>query len=188
MVQSQLPHRTLILLDRDGVINYDSDDYIKSPEEWIPLPGSLEAISLLCARGYKVAVVSNQAGVKKGKLSAENLQKITEKMKESVREKQGDLHQIYYCLHLPEENCLCRKPQPGMLLAAAEYFRLPLEQAFFVGDRDSDVQAAQASGAQAVLVKTGKGARDLAKFPEKFKNVPVYADLAEFVRELTSKE
>lgn len=146
-----------VLLDRDGVINYDSDDYIKSPEEWLPIPKSLEAIALFNNHGYKVVVITNQSGLGRGFYSKEILDKIHDKMHQLIKEKKGEIHAIYYCPHLPDQNCECRKPKPGMLLNFANEHKKTLTDTYFIGDKLADIQAAKAAGAKPILVKTGKG-------------------------------
>ena len=170
----------LIILDRDGVINEDSDDYIKSPDEWIPVPGSLEAIGRLTQAAYKVAVVTNQSGIARGYYDLATLEAMHEKMRRLAAGFGGKIDKIVYCPHGPGDGCDCRKPLPGMLNQIADYFETPLQGVHMVGDTRTDVQAAQAAGASPVLVKTGKGERTLTD-PESatmIAGVPVYADLA----------
>lgn len=148
----------LIILDRDGVINHDSKDYIKSPEEWIPLPGSLEAIAQLNKAGHKVVVATNQSGVGRGYYSLQMMHKIHEHMQRSVVSVGGHLDGIYYCPHTPDDHCGCRKPKPGMLLNIAEQHPGNFDEALLVGDSLRDLQAAQAVNIKSALVKTGNGA------------------------------
>jgi D-glycero-D-manno-heptose 1,7-bisphosphate phosphatase len=144
----------LIILDRDGVINYDSDAYIKSPDEWHAIPGSLEAIAQLNKAGIKVAIASNQSGVARGYFSEETLQKIHEKMSNELKKYTGHIDKIFYCPHGPNDNCDCRKPKPGLLLQAFQYFNVKPEEAYFVGDSQSDIDAASAAGCDAILVNS----------------------------------
>ena len=155
-----------ILLDRDGVINRDSDDFIKSPEEWLPIEGSLEAIAMLNEHGYKVIVVTNQSGIARGLFDAAMLEKIHDKMHRLVNEKGGAITAVYYCPHGPESTCECRKPKAGLLKAFAADFDAELAKIFVVGDSLRDLQAAQAVGAQPILVKTGKGQQTLNNNPQ----------------------
>ncbi|RIZ64756.1 MAG: D-glycero-beta-D-manno-heptose 1,7-bisphosphate 7-phosphatase [Methylococcales bacterium] len=155
-----------ILLDRDGVINRDSDDFIKSPEEWLPIEGSLEAIAMLNEHGYKVIVVTNQSGIARGLFDAAMLEKIHDKMHRLVNEKGGAITAVYYCPHGPESTCECRKPKAGLLKAFAADFDAELAKIFVVGDSLRDLQAAQAVGAQPILVKTGKGQQTLINNPQ----------------------
>ncbi|MEW6353707.1 MAG: D-glycero-beta-D-manno-heptose 1,7-bisphosphate 7-phosphatase [Pseudomonadota bacterium] len=169
----------LIILDRDGVINYDADDYIKSPDEWRPIPGSLEAIARLNRAGYQVVVASNQSGVARGFFDLATLEKIHEKMRAELARHGGVMAGIFFCPHGPDESCACRKPKPGLFEQIAQTFNQDLRGVFAVGDSLRDVEAAQAVGARPVLVRTGKGARIAQRdIPE---NIPVYDDLAAFV-------
>lgn len=151
----------LIILDRDGVINQDSDDYIKSPEEWIPIPGSLEKIASLSREGHRVAVATNQSGVARGLISEENLKAIHEKFILELKKLGGKVECIFFCPHHPDEECECRKPKPGLLFKIAEHCQADITKAWFVGDSWVDVHAARAAGCQPVLVKTGKGLKTL---------------------------
>ena len=149
----------LIILDRDGVINFDSDQFIKNPEEWRPIPGSLEAIARLNQAGYRVVVASNQSGVGRGLFDTATLSAIHAKMHKAVAATGGRIDAIFFCPHGAESNCTCRKPQPGMFLQIAERFHASLEGVPAVGDSLRDLRAAAAVGALPVLVKTGKGSR-----------------------------
>lgn len=167
----------LILLDRDGVINEDSADFIKSPEEWRAIPGSLEAIAALNRAGHRVVVASNQSGVTRGYFSMAGLLAIHHKMQTELAEVGGRLDGVYFCPHRSEDHCPCRKPQPGMLLQIAQDFGVDLsQQGLLIGDSLRDIQAAHAAGCPAALVKTGKGAATLAK-GEGLDGVPVYENL-----------
>lgn len=155
-----------VLVDRDGVINYDSDDYIKSAEEWIPIPGSLEAIALFNKHHYKVAVISNQSGLSRGLYDEATLTEIHNKMHRLIKEKGGEIDCIHYCPHLPSDLCHCRKPKPGLLNNFAKEKNINLKNIYFIGDTLTDIQAAEAAGAIPILVKTGKGQRTLNNHPE----------------------
>lgn len=146
------PAAPLVLLDRDGVINRDSDEYVKSVAEWHPLPGSLAAIARLTAAGFRIAVVSNQSGIGRGLFTEATLGDIHAAMRDAVTRAGGLLHGIYYCPHRPDENCACRKPRPGLLLRAAEELDARIGEATFIGDKLTDVEAALAAGARPVLV------------------------------------
>ncbi len=172
----------MVILDRDGVINQDSDDYIKSADEWIPIPGSLEAICRLKKAGYLVTVASNQSGISRGLFSENDLQKIHQKMEQQLAMRGIKIDGIFYCPHGPNDNCICRKPKPGLLLQIAKAFDVKLSQTQFVGDNISDIKAAEMANAQPILVRTGKGEHVMEHHPEAI-NVPVYDDLAHFVRE-----
>lgn len=167
----------LIVLDRDGVINFDSDDYIKSPDEWAPIPGSLEAIARFNHAGYKVWVTTNQSGLARGLFDAKVLEQIHDKMRRELARVGGAIEAIYFCPHGPDEGCLCRKPRPGLLRELAGQLQCDLAGVPAVGDSLSDIQAAQAVGARPILVLTGKGLATLEKggVPA---DVPVYNNLA----------
>lgn len=177
--------KKFIILDRDGVINDDSDDYIKSPEEWIPIPGSLEAIAHLKQAGYTIAVVTNQSGVALGLYSETTLQLIHEKMQNALKTLNASIDAIFYCPHKAADHCNCRKPKPGMFYQVADYFKIALTGLLYIGDKKSDVEAAQAAGCNPVLVRTGYGEETLLKNPHL--HVPVFNDLAEAVAALLNK-
>lgn len=166
----------LVILDRDGVINEDSDEFIKSPDEWIPLPGSLEAIAQLTNAGWRVVVASNQSGLARKLLDIDDLNAIHEKMYSMVNEYGGVIEAIFFCPHGPKDDCDCRKPKPGMLEQISQRLRVSLEGVPVIGDSLRDLQAARAVGAQPVLVRTGKGTETLYS-GEGLENVPVYCDL-----------
>ncbi|MGH8529949.1 MAG: D-glycero-beta-D-manno-heptose 1,7-bisphosphate 7-phosphatase [Nevskiales bacterium] len=170
----------LVILDRDGVINQDSPDYIKSPAEWLPIPGSLEAIARLNHAGWRVLVASNQSGMARGLFTLDTLFAIHDKMQRLCAELGGRIDGVFYCPHGPDENCDCRKPAPGLYKDIARRLQLDLKNVPVVGDSLRDLEAAQAAGAQPVLVQTGNGAETARKLPAKFKRVPIYADLAGF--------
>jgi len=176
---------SLVILDRDGVINHDSDDYIKSPDEWQPLPGSLEAIARLCRADYTVVVATNQAGVGRGLFSQEMLIRIHRKMASSIRDKGGRLDSVFFCPHSPADQCGCRKPKPGMLLEISDRLNIGLSGVPVVGDSLRDLEAAAAAGAMPVMVKTGRGQLTQEKLSQgelshALGQTPVYADLAAF--------
>ncbi len=172
----------IVLLDRDGVINEDSDDYIKSPLEWEPIPGSLEAIGLLAQRGFGVVVITNQSGVARGLFSLDVLGQIHAKMQRAIEAHGGRLEGIYYCPHGPEDFCGCRKPKPGMFNQAAKDLGLNLAGIPAVGDSYRDLEAARSAGASPMLVQTGKGMRTLARYPDP--NAPVFSNLYEAVQHI----
>lgn len=173
----------LIILDRDGVINYDSDDYIKSEEEWQPIPGSLEAIGRLCNHGYHVVVVTNQAGLARGKLTIEDLMRIHTRMHTMLAKFRGTIEAVFFCPHAEDGDCECRKPKPGMLRDISRRLRVPLDNVTFIGDKHSDTEAARAAGCRPALVRTGYGQAhiDAGRIPN---DVPVYNNLSEYVDEL----
>lgn len=150
-------HERLVILDRDGVINFDSPDYIKSPEEWVPIPGSIEAIARLHRHGFRVYVATNQAGIARGKLTEEDLLAIHARMLSAVEEAGGQIAGIEYCPHHPDDHCRCRKPAPGMLLAIEQISGISVKGQPYVGDSLKDIRAAEAAGCEPILVLTGNG-------------------------------
>ena len=178
---SRLPR--LVILDRDGVINEDSDEYIKSAEEWIPIPGSLEAIARLNHAGVRVVVATNQSGIGRGIFAAEELNRIHAKFQRTLARVGGHVDGIFFCPHAPQAKCQCRKPAPGLLRSISLRFGMPLTLIPFVGDSKSDVDAALASRAQPILVRTGKGLRTLERHPE-LHSLPWFDNLADAVNAL----
>jgi len=179
--------RKLIVLDRDGVINYDSDDYIKSVDEWRPLPGSIAAIARLCAAGYRVAVISNQSGIGRGLLEVSALERIHAKMIASIVATGGHLAGIYYCPHTPDDRCACRKPKTGMLRQLAADLSVPsFEGVPIIGDKISDLELARAVGARGILVLTGKGSSTAAALRDDA-DAEIYKDLASAVDALLAR-
>ena len=169
----------VIILDRDGVINHDSDAYIKSVEEWIPVAGSLEAIARLNHSGYTVVVASNQSGLARGYFTIETLMAIHKKMDEQLLKIGGKVNAIFYCPHGPDDACDCRKPKPGMLLEIGQRFNVPLKNVVFIGDSISDIEAASNASAKPMLVRTGKGIKaEKTLLAEGNKSVPIFDDLA----------
>jgi D-glycero-D-manno-heptose 1,7-bisphosphate phosphatase len=181
-----MEQRRYVLLDRDGVINLDSDDFIKSPDEWIPIEGSLEAIALLNQQGYDVAVISNQSGIARGLFDEAMLTKIHDKMHRLLAEQGGEIAAIYYCPHSPDSLCNCRKPKTGLLEQFALEKKVDLTSVFFIGDSLRDIQAAQAVGANPILVKTGKGQKTLINNPNL--NIPVFENLYGATEYILSKQ
>jgi len=173
----------LIILDRDGVINYDSAQFIKSPDEWRPIPGSLEAIAKLTQAGYRVIVATNQSGVGRGLFDMATLNAIHARMHKAVTQAGGRIEAIFYCPDTADSDSPCRKPNPGMFHAIAERYNVTLERVPAVGDGLRDLQAADAVGAQPILVLTGKGEKTHAEgnLPQ---STQVYPDLAAVARSL----
>jgi len=170
----------VIVLDRDGVINEDSDQYIKSPEEWIPIAGSLEAIARLNQAGFVVVVATNQSGIARGYFNALSLQRMHDKMYRLLAVMGAKVDAIFYCPHGPEDDCECRKPRSGLFKKIQRSLLCNLDESFAIGDSYRDIQAAQHVGAQAILVKTGKGAQTLSKHAHEL-TVPVFDNLAKAV-------
>ncbi len=199
--------KTLIILDRDGVINQDSDHFVKSEAEFIPLAGSLEAIAQLCQANYSVMVATNQSGIARGLFSLETLYAMHQKLQDLLQPFGGHIDGFYFCPHGPDDQCDCRKPKPGMMFQIAQdFYKQPLynqliynqenashsepllSQVIVVGDSLRDIDAGHAAGCRTVLVKTGKGLRSLKKITEEnlsqYKNTPVYNNLAAFTQQL----
>ena len=175
-----------IILDRDGVINQDSDNYIRSPNEWNAIPGSLKAIAKLTQNNYRVIVASNQPGITRQKFTIDDLNAIHRKMMTHLDQFGATIEAIFFCPHDPNHGCNCRKPKPGMLIDIIERLHITPAEIFFVGDSSHDIKAAKAAQVKPVLVRTGNGARwdDSGHAPI---DVPVYNDLGEFVDELLSR-
>ena len=173
----------LLILDRDGVINQDSDHYIKNADEWIPIDSSLDAIARLSRAGWTVAVATNQSGIGRGYYGKPELDAMHAKLAALLAERGGAVDHIEFCPHAPDAGCECRKPKPGMLDAILARYGVPAGAVYFVGDKNEDVECALAAGCKPVLVKTGKGERSLAKggLPA---DLPVFADLAAFTEAL----
>ena len=169
-----------ILLDRDGVINFDSVNYILSPEQWNPVPGSLQAIARLSDAGFPIAICSNQSALGRGTLSQETFQAIHAKMMLAIEEAGGRITHVAYCPHAPDAGCTCRKPLPGLLNEALTTLEVDAADALMIGDSIRDVQAAHAAGAAAALVQSGHGnAADIfAASRELFPDIHAYPDLA----------
>lgn len=179
----------LVILDRDGTINEDSDDYIKSPQEWVPVPGSIEAIGRLTRAGYKVVVATNQSGVGRGYFDMDTLNRIHNKMLDAVRDHGGEIDGIFICPHAPDARCKCRKPKPGLFEEIAARLNTNLTGAYALGDTERDIVAARAGGATPIMVRTGKGARTLADPDNVIINgTPVFDNLAAFVDSLLSEK
>jgi D-glycero-D-manno-heptose 1,7-bisphosphate phosphatase len=176
-----------VILDRDGVINYDSDEYIKSPEEWNAIPGSLEAIARLNQADYRVIIISNQSGLARGLFSLETLHKIHNKMHKQLSEVGGTIEATLFCPHGPKDHCNCRKPLPGLFHEFANRLGIALTNVPAVGDSLRDLQAARTAGAQPILVLTGKGMRTV-NHRTGFEDIPVYKDLAAFVDDFLNNQ
>lgn len=182
----------LLVLDRDGVINQDSSEFIKSPDEWRPIKGSLEAIGRLSQAGYHVVVITNQSGVGRGLISADMLARIHVRMIDYVQQHGGKIQSILFCPHLPDDGCDCRKPKAGLYDDLANRLNLSFNDVFSVGDSVRDLQAAKAAGARPVLVKTGNGRKSLkelkANLDLNLDGTLVFDNLATFVNALLKGE
>ena len=175
-----MPTAKLVILDRDGVINFDSAQFIKSPAEWKPIPGSLEAIARLNQAGYRVVVATNQSGVGRGLFDMDTLNSIHEKMHKALFSVGARVDAIFYCPHAADSDCLCRKPKPGMFRRISSTLNIDLKGVPAVGDSLRDLQAGAALGCQPMLVLTGKGEKTQAEgnLPE---GTRIFADLASCV-------
>lgn len=177
----------LVVLDRDGVINHDSDNFITKQDEWRPLDGSVEAIAKLTNAGFTVAVATNQSGIGRKLLSETDLESIHGKMLRHVQAAGGRIDKIVYCPHLPDAGCDCRKPAPGLLLQLQEHYRIDLTGVAFVGDSVRDLQAARAVGARPILVLTGNGQKTLQRCLAIGESVESYENLAAAASVLVSE-
>jgi D-glycero-D-manno-heptose 1,7-bisphosphate phosphatase len=167
-----------VFLDRDGVINEDSDDYIKSVAEWRPIPGSIEAIARLSQAGWRIYIASNQSAIGRGYMDFDALFAIHDRLQKLCAELGGRIDGIEFAPEHPDHASEMRKPNPGMLRDLAKRLQIKLDEVYFVGDSYSDIQAAQAAGASPVLVRTGNGRR--TESSHAIEGVPVYDDLAQF--------
>jgi D-glycero-D-manno-heptose 1,7-bisphosphate phosphatase len=177
----------LVILDRDGVINEDSAHHIKSPDEWQPIPGSLEAIARLHRAGWHVVVATNQSGIARKLYDLDTLVRIHEKMHRAVRDAGGQIDAVFFCPHGPEDNCTCRKPAAGLFHDIARRLRIDLRGVPAIGDSLRDLQAARTVGAQPILVKTGQGADTLAQ-RDVGNDVPVFNNLSSAVDALLTPD
>lgn len=173
----------LVLLDRDGVVNVDSEHYIKSPAEWTLLPGSGEAIGQLCAAGYRISLITNQSGIARGLFSEHDLMAIHAAMQQSLAAFGGGIEAIFYCPHGPDDDCQCRKPRTGLLEQAAQYFKHDLHGIPFVGDSLRDLHCAMRFGCQPTLVLTGNGQRTQHELPAQHQ-VAIFDDLQAAAQQL----
>lgn len=170
--------RGLLILDRDGVINRDSAQFVKNTDEFEPLPGSIDAIATLHRAGFTVAVASNQSGLARGLFDHRALRAMHRKLRRLVANAGGRVDRIVVCPHGPNDGCPCRKPAPGLLLRLARHYRVSLEGVPAIGDSLRDLEAAQAAGATPILVRTGNGRRTEASLPVSLRDVEVFDDLA----------
>jgi D-glycero-D-manno-heptose 1,7-bisphosphate phosphatase len=182
----------LVILDRDGTINEDRDDYVKSPEEWVPLPGALEAISRLNHAGWHTVLATNQSGLGRGLFDMAMLNAMHARMNQMLSKHGGRIDAVFFCPHAPEEQCDCRKPLPGLVLQIGERYGLDLSEVPVVGDSLRDIQAGRAAGCPTHLVRTGKCAPlDDAQLEQIVQQVPgtqLHADLCAFADALIQRE
>ncbi len=179
---SQILREKALFLDRDGVICENRDDYVKSWQEFVWIPGAKEALSRLRSHGYVAIVITNQSAIGRGIVSRETVDKIHQRMGKEVAETGGKIEKIYYCPHEPEEGCSCRKPEPGLLLKAAEDLKLDLRTSYLIGDKITDIEMGRKVGSRTIMVKTGKGQDQLADQAQwKIKPDHIAQDLSEAV-------
>lgn len=178
--------RPLVILDRDGVINEDSPDFIKSPAEWIPIPGSLEAIARLTRAGWRIAIATNQSGLARGLFTPETLTAIHDKLLQAVADAGGAIDGLFFCPHGPADDCDCRKPRPGLYRQVAAAFSVDLAGVPVIGDSLRDLESAVTVGARPLLVLTGKGeaTRNRGGLPP---GTTIHADLAAAVDALLAE-
>ena len=174
----------LIILDRDGVINQDSDAYIKHPHEWTPIESSLQAIAKLSRAGYRVFVATNQSGLARGLFDIETLNAIHQKMTFAVQAVGGNIEAVLFCPHGPDDDCACRKPKPGLYEEISHRTKQSLRDIPIVGDSLRDIEAAIRVQASPILVRTGKGEKELEKLKAIYPQVPVYKNLFSVTEEL----
>lgn len=174
----------LIILDCDGVINFDSDEYIKNINEWHPIPGSLEAIAKLSQAGFKIAVATNQSGINRGLFGIQELDEMHQMLHNRVRELGGYIDAIFFCPHQPKDHCDCRKPNTGLFRLIANFFQVSLNGVPTIGDSWRDIEAALSMNCRPILVRTGKGEETLQLHQEDIKKIPVYTDLSAAAAEL----
>lgn len=174
----------LVILDRDGVINKESSEFVKSPDEWLPIKGSLEAIARLSQAGYSVVIITNQSGIGRKLFSADTLSKIHVHMIDYVQQHGGKIHSILFCPHHPDDGCDCRKPLSGMYDEFAKRLSINFNGVYSVGDSVRDLLAAKSAGALPVLVKTGNGRKSLKEIHNNdelgLNSAPVFDNLASF--------
>lgn len=177
---AQTGKRGLLILDRDGVINRDSAEFVKSAREWLPIPGSIDAIARLSRAGYTVAVASNQSGLARGLFDRNALRAMHRKLRSLVSAEGGHIDRIVVCPHGPDDKCRCRKPLPGLLNRLARHYDTSLAGVPVVGDSLRDLQAAASAGATPILVRTGNGSRTSRSLPNGLRDIQTYDDLAAF--------
>ncbi len=174
----ELKKKGLLILDRDGVINRDSREFVKSADDWQPLAGSIVDIAQIWADGYNVAIASKQSGLAGGLFDKDALQAMHQKLRDLVAAAGGEVGRIVVCPHGPYDGCDCRKPRPGLLLELAKHYETALDGVPVVGDSLRDLQAAVAAGARPILVRTGNGEKTEQRLPPELTNVEISDDLA----------
>ena len=170
--------RRLVILDRDGVINHDSDDFVKTPDEWLPIDGSIEAIAKLSSAGFTVAVATNQSGIGRKIIDRPTLETMHDKLRSLVKNAGGHVDRIVYCPHHPDDGCDCRKPAPGLYEQLSRKYAMPLDGVPVIGDSERDLEAARAVNGRPILVLTGKGNKTHADILERGESVETFENLA----------
>ncbi|MFW2403687.1 MAG: D-glycero-beta-D-manno-heptose 1,7-bisphosphate 7-phosphatase [Gammaproteobacteria bacterium] len=170
--------RGLVILDRDGVINRESTEFVKTPAEWVPLPGSIAAIASLSGAGYTVAIASNQSGLARGLFDRSALRAMHRKLRKLVSAAGGRIDRIVVCPHGPDDDCACRKPKPGLLYRLGRYYNTCLAGTPVIGDSPRDLEAAARAGARPILVRTGNGRRTERALAGPLAATEVFDDLA----------
>lgn len=178
----------LVILDRDGVININSQAYIKSATEWHPIPGSLAAIAQLKEAGLLVAIATNQSGIGRGYYTKEDLRQIHHKLATSLAKRNGSIDHIEFCPHAPEEDCECRKPKPAMLATIGKKFHIPPTETIFIGDSLKDIEAGQNYGCDTILVRTGYGMETERQLSKLGWQLPILADLQTATQYILAKK
>lgn len=182
----------LIILDRDGTINEDRDDFVKSADEWVPLPGALEAIARLNQAGWQTVIATNQSGLGRGLFDMAALNAMHTKMNAALARVGGRIGSVFFCPHAPEDQCACRKPLPGLYEQIGERYGVDLHKVPVVGDSARDLEAAVAAGCRPHLVRTGKGAAlsdaQIAQMEQQIPELQVHADLAAFAEHMIQRE
>lgn len=182
----------LVILDRDGTINEDRDDFVKSPEEWVPLPGALEAIARLNHAGWQTVIATNQSGLGRGLFDMAALNAMHAKMNAALARVGGRISAVFFCPHAPEDQCSCRKPLPGLYEQICERFGVDQETVHVVGDSVRDIEAAVAAGCPHHMVLTGQGGAmpqaQMAQLMQRFPDLEVHADLAAFAESMIQHE
>ncbi|WP_416189425.1 D-glycero-beta-D-manno-heptose 1,7-bisphosphate 7-phosphatase [Neisseria sp. CCUG17229] len=182
-------HNKLIILDRDGVINQDRDDFVKSVDEWIPIDGSMDAIAFLTEAGYTVAVATNQSGIGRKYFTLQDLTEMHAKMHRLALQAGGVIDGIWFCPHLADDNCNCRKPKPGMIQDILDRFQAQAADTWLVGDSLRDLQAIDAVGGKSALVLTGKGKKTLQEKEEELpENTQIFDNLLAFAQYIMQEE
>jgi len=187
-----MPTHKFLILDRDGVINVESPEFVKTPEEWIPIKGSLEAIGRLSQAGYEIVIITNQSGLGRGHFSADMLAKMHAKMIDYIQQHGGKIQSILFCPHKPDEGCECRKPKSGMYQELAQRLNISFKNVYSVGDSVRDLLAAKMAGAKPVLVRTGNGKKSVKEIGHDetlgLQDTPIFDNLAGFADALLSEQ